>query len=173
MRRKLRIDKHSSGDQSKGGSVSNRLARLIQLLYLLQGGSEWNQVKLAELFEVSKRTLFRDVRLLRQAGFPIQSRAPGFGYRLPREMSLRCPQLESAELVAISVALHWLSERPAPSLQRLALSALAKVRNAAPTSCREEADRQLDKILGLKLVPECLILAAEKSVNTYKPSSST
>jgi predicted DNA-binding transcriptional regulator YafY len=45
-----------------------RISRLVQLLGLLQAGKAHNAGELAALCEVSRRTIFRDLDVLRQAG---------------------------------------------------------------------------------------------------------
>ena len=67
--------------------------RLFQIIYLLLERGEMTASQLAERFEVSTRTIYRDVEALSQAGIPIYStkgRGGGLGllpgrYGQPRD----------------------------------------------------------------------------------------
>ncbi len=59
----------------------NRLNRLTALLLLLQTRRVVTSKQLAERFSVSRRTVYRDIRVLEEAGVPILSEA-GIGYSL-------------------------------------------------------------------------------------------
>jgi predicted DNA-binding transcriptional regulator YafY len=59
----------------------NRLNRLTALLLLLQTRRVITSEQLADRFEVSRRTVYRDIRVLEEAGVPILSEA-GVGYCL-------------------------------------------------------------------------------------------
>jgi predicted DNA-binding transcriptional regulator YafY len=61
----------------------NRLNRLTALLLLLQTRRVVTSDQLAERFSVSRRTIYRDIRVLEEAGVPILSEA-GVGYALAR-----------------------------------------------------------------------------------------
>lgn len=52
--------------------MSHRLERILKLMSLLQSGASFNAVELAQATSVHRRTVFRDVALLRTAGIPIR-----------------------------------------------------------------------------------------------------
>jgi predicted DNA-binding transcriptional regulator YafY len=49
----------------------SRIRRLIQLLGLLQAGQDHNVDRLATICNVSRRTIFRDLEMSRNAGVPL------------------------------------------------------------------------------------------------------
>ncbi|MBL8096897.1 MAG: HTH domain-containing protein, partial [Anaerolineales bacterium] len=59
----------------------NRTDRLLALIQELQRGGARTAAALAARFETSKRTIYRDIDALDQAGVPIIS-TPGRGYEL-------------------------------------------------------------------------------------------
>src|SRR5262245_58773094 len=71
----------------------NRLDRALGILLLLRGGKALSAAELSRRFEVSTRTIYRDVEMLAAVGVPIYAemgRAGGFrlveGYFLPQVM---------------------------------------------------------------------------------------
>lgn len=62
-------------------SATNRLSRLTAILIQLQTQQLITAAELASKFEVSKRTIYRDIKALEQAGVPIATEE-GKGYHL-------------------------------------------------------------------------------------------
>lgn len=117
----------------------NRTDRLYALVDELRGAAprarsaRW----LAERFEVSTRTVERDLLALQQAGIPIWA-TPGVGggYRLDPAATLPPLNFTPAEVTAIAVALS--TSRPLP-FGAAARSALRKIVSASALSSRENA----------------------------------
>ena len=65
-------------------AAPGRLDRLLRLIGVLQSGLIRNTRELATECHVSRRTIFRDIRLLEQAGVPLQFDQERQGYWLPR-----------------------------------------------------------------------------------------
>jgi predicted DNA-binding transcriptional regulator YafY len=57
---------------------AQRVARLLEMVTLLQSGSGWKAGSLAERFGVSRTRVFNDVQALRQAGIPVRSTSSGY-----------------------------------------------------------------------------------------------
>lgn len=57
---------------SSNGIMTHRLERILRILSLLQSGAPFNALQLAQETAVHRRTVFRDVALLRAAGIPIR-----------------------------------------------------------------------------------------------------
>jgi predicted DNA-binding transcriptional regulator YafY len=98
---------------------------------------------LAERFEVSVRTIERDIVALQQAGVPIYADlGRRGGYALDRAMTLPPLNFTPAEAVAVSVALHSAGGSP---FARAARTALQKIVAAMPaqeaSAARELAGR--------------------------------
>src|SRR5579872_4904053 len=86
----------------------NRTDRLYALVEKLRARAPLTlrAVELAKHFEVSTRTIERDLLALQQAGVPIWSQpGPGGGYGLTVEATLPPLNLTSAEAVALATAL--------------------------------------------------------------------
>jgi predicted DNA-binding transcriptional regulator YafY len=114
----------------------NRTERLYALVEELRAAAPAPRSAgwLARRYEVSVRTVERDLSALQQAGVPIYAE-PGRtgGYVLDRDRTLAPPALSAAEAVALAVGLRTLAGTPFAADAR---SALAKVLAVMP-----EADR--------------------------------
>jgi predicted DNA-binding transcriptional regulator YafY len=109
-----------------------RVLRLLRELPRLRGGEASTAPALAELLQTSERTVYRDVELLGEAGFPVSN--DGAGYYLPiAEQSLPV-RLTASELTAIHYALQWLEEALPNALGESADALLGKLAAACGTS---------------------------------------
>jgi predicted DNA-binding transcriptional regulator YafY len=89
--------------------------------------------ELARRFEVSSRTVERDLLALQEAGVPIWAQpGPGGGYSLNVDTTLPPLNLTPAEAAAIATALAATRAMPFAEAGRSALSKLAGVMAAAP-----------------------------------------
>jgi len=116
-----------------------RATRLVSLLLLLQMRGQLTAQELASHFEVSVRTVHRDVESLAAAGVPVEAlRGPAGGYRLAGGYRTKLTGLTAAEAEALFVA-------PAPAaelgLGGVLANARLKVLAALPTELQERASR--------------------------------
>jgi predicted DNA-binding transcriptional regulator YafY len=124
----------------------NRIERLYALVEELRaagarGRTAW---QLAEHFEVSVRTIERDLSALGQAGVPLATKQGRTGgYTLDRSMSLPPLNFTPHEAAAIAVAL---SRSDHVLFRRDARSALQKIMAAMPERALEEARAAADTV---------------------------
>jgi predicted DNA-binding transcriptional regulator YafY len=116
-----------------------RATRLVSLLLLLQMRGQLTALELAGHFEVSVRTIHRDVESLAAAGVPIEAvRGPAGGYRLAGGYRTKLTGLTADEAEALFVA-------PAPAaelgLGGVLANARLKVLAALPAELQERAGR--------------------------------
>jgi predicted DNA-binding transcriptional regulator YafY len=113
--------------------------------------------QLAERFEVSKRTIERDISALQQAGVPISAQ-PGRrgGYVLDKAMTLPPLNFTPGEAVAVAVMLSHADQTP---FARDARSALRKLMAAMPATAAQQA-RGLADSVRLLLPPTASMRAA-------------
>ena len=80
----------------------NRTDRLLAIVLELQGKGWQRAEDLAETFETSKRTIYRDMLALGEAGVPVVS-IPGRGYSLVEGCFPVCPASSSTSFICSSV----------------------------------------------------------------------
>jgi predicted DNA-binding transcriptional regulator YafY len=124
----------------------NRTDRLYALVEELRARAP-RPVRAAELaarFEVTVRTIERDLLALQEAGVPIWARpGPGGGYGLNADTTLPPLNLTPAEATALAVALAAAPAMPFADAGRSALAKLTAVMAAAP---RETAAQLVSQI---------------------------
>lgn len=108
-----------------------RADRLFRIVTLLGGARIMTARRLAELLEVSERTIYRDVADLIGSGTPIDGEA-GVGYRLRREYRLPPMQFTPDELTALATGLRMVGGWTDPVLGRAAELALARIEAVLP-----------------------------------------
>jgi predicted DNA-binding transcriptional regulator YafY len=116
-----------------------RATRLVSLLLVLQLRGQLTAAELAAHFEVSVRTVHRDLEALGAAGVPVEAiRGPAGGYRLVGGYRTKLTGLTAAEAEALFVA-------PAPAaelgLGGVLANARLKVLAALPAELQERASR--------------------------------
>jgi predicted DNA-binding transcriptional regulator YafY len=126
--------------------VVNRLDRLYAIVEEMRaaGSSGRSARRLAERFEVSIRTIERDVLALQEAGVPISSQlGRRGGYVLDASMTLPPLNFTPSEAVAMAVGLRRLDDTP---WARDARTALLKVLTAMPDHAAARARTMADGV---------------------------
>jgi len=113
--------------QGRSPSLRLPLARLLQLLMILQSERYPNARRLAEACAVSRRTIYRDLATLEAAGIQVLYSPDRQGYQLARECVLQPLQLDEHEALALLIRSRFSRADEPFGLGRHAQSALAKV----------------------------------------------
>ncbi|MAT16604.1 MAG: transcriptional regulator [Planctomyces sp.] len=92
-------------------AVENRIKRLVRLLDLLQSGHAYNSTQLADLCGVSRRTVFRDIRILQDSGVQIHFIEGRQGYTLPGNFFLPPMDLKLNETLSLLLICQELGDR--------------------------------------------------------------
>lgn len=123
----------------------NRIDRLFGILLLLQGKSLIRAQDLAEKFEVSRRTIYRDIDALGEMGVPVIA-LPGEGFSLSEGFYIPPLIFTSMEASAVFLGARLLSMQAAGHLPEAAEQALSKIAHILPRDTRYKVERLTDII---------------------------
>ena len=91
----------------------NRHVRALRILNCLQSGPQYSAKDLARIFEVSRRTIYRDLELLRAAGVQVYYDEEEDAYALiNKQPPLPTFHMEDVTMLALSASLSMLSSWP-------------------------------------------------------------
>ena len=117
-----------------------RADRLFQIVQHLRARRLTTAAQLADLLEVSERTVYRDISDLSTSGVPIQGEA-GVGYKIDHSYELTPLMFDSNEIEAVIAGLRMAETFAGPTLRRAAQSALNKVILALPPERRGDVEK--------------------------------
>ena len=118
-----------------------RLERLVSIALVFATRRRLRAADLAEQFSVSERTVYRDVRALQRAGFPIEGNA-GDGYHVATGAYLRPLALDEAEAAALVMAAELLGATADSPLKDRLSSATVKLESTLSSEVRARVRRQ-------------------------------
>ena len=126
------------------------LDRILGILLLLQSGRATSAKKLAERFEVSTRTIYRDLRTMSALGIPIYAeRGRNGGVRLLEGYFLPPLMFSRDEAIALLVGLLVVRSFRVAPFQEAMGTAAQKLLAAVPERLRQLLTR-LDRIVGVE-----------------------
>jgi predicted DNA-binding transcriptional regulator YafY len=119
----------------------NRTDRLLGILLELQARGVQRAEDLARRFEVSQRTVYRDVQALSETGVPVVA-VPGQGYRLMEGYFLPPLSFTAPEAALLILGGEFVRERVDPDLRQVAEGALTRLAGVVPPARRSEVARR-------------------------------
>lgn len=141
-----------------------RLARCLKLLNLLQAGVGCNIEHLALELSVSKRTVHRDLKLLRMTGIPVSHDPTRRGYILRPMVGVKITATSDEELAALLLAAHVFALSCAGTLGRVVRQAISKILGQTRTAIRDEIAGLLNSIDG-NLLPTLSSASAQHALH--------
>jgi predicted DNA-binding transcriptional regulator YafY len=130
----------------------NRIDRLFGITTRLQARGHLRAGDLANIFEVSTRTIYRDMAALSESGVPIVS-LPGRGYSLVDGYFLAPLILSTREATALLLGARLLAGQASAETARAAEEAVTKLLAVISEDSRREL-RELDDILDIAPSPK-------------------
>jgi predicted DNA-binding transcriptional regulator YafY len=118
----------------------NRVDRLMAIVVRLQGRRVVRAEDLAAHFEISVRTVYRDIAALGEAGIPIMAE-PGVGYGLVKGYHLPPVMFTAEEASALFLGGKLVEHLTDASLWKQMESALLKIRSVLPRDRQDHLDR--------------------------------
>lgn len=122
-----------------------KLYRLIGIMLLLESKKQLTAKTLAERFEVSIRTIYRDIEVLSQAGIPIVTESgPGGGISLMADYQFNLATLDQNEVSSMIKTL--VGQELYQYTDEVSSNLSLKVRNTLPIEAQVEYDRLMQSI---------------------------
>jgi hypothetical protein len=137
--------------------LPTRLQRVLTVLSFIQSGVRLNAGNLANDLGVSRRTIFRDVNLLRDAGIPIFFDEEWDSYRI--DPNYRMPRLgtfSDKEIALLVLAAQTSSLNDSPELGSVIRQAVLRLTSALAAESKEAAAAVVDN---------CTYLRSNASIN--------
>lgn len=132
----------------------NRTDRLVAMVMQLQGRRVVRAEELARHFEITIRTVYRDIAALAEAGVPVVGEA-GVGYSLVKGYHLPPVMFAAEEATALFIGGELVKQFADASLSEPMESALVKIRSVLPRERQDDLDRlaRATAILGSPRLP--------------------
>ncbi|MGY6647320.1 helix-turn-helix transcriptional regulator [Wenyingzhuangia sp. IMCC45574] len=118
----------------------SQLPRLISILTLLRSKRLLTATELADKYDVSVRTIYRDIRKLEEAGVPVTT-IEGRGYSLMEGYNIAPVQFTEKQANALITAQHLVKQTKDESFMRDFSEALTKIKSVFRTSIQEKSER--------------------------------
>lgn len=123
----------------------SQLSRLISILTLLRSKRVLTATELSEKFEVSVRTIYRDIRKLEESGVPVLT-IDGKGYTLMEGYNVAPVQFTEKQANALITAQHLVQQTKDASFIEHFEEAMVKIKSVFRTSIQEKSERLSEKI---------------------------
>lgn len=123
----------------------SQLPRLISILTLLKSKRLLTATELSKKYDVSIRTIYRDIRKLEEAGVPVTT-IEGRGYSLMDHYTVPPVQFTEKEANALITAQHIANQSKDVSFVTDFNDALTKIKSVFKSSIQEKSELLSDKI---------------------------
>ena len=124
----------------------NRLDRLNSILIHLQSKKIVTAKEISERFEISIRTVYRDIRSLEQGGVPIGAEA-GIGYFLPESYNLPPVMFTKNEAGALLFGMKFVDKFSDINIKQSFESALFKIKSVLKNQEKEYIEKLNNQII--------------------------
>lgn len=125
----------------------DRLHRILKLIEVLQSGRSYNTTRLAEECSVSRRTIFRDLKMLQESGIEVRYDETKQGYSLPARAFLPPTDFTLHEALSLITLCHELGNNGhGIPFQQPARSASLKLLSSLPQHLREHVQEISESI---------------------------
>ncbi|WP_204346198.1 helix-turn-helix transcriptional regulator [Psychroserpens algicola] len=123
----------------------SQLSRLISILTLLRSKRLLTAGELSRKFDVSVRTIYRDIRKLEDAGIPVTT-IEGKGYSLMEGYTVAPVQFTEKQANALITAQHLVNQTNDASFATDFKEAMTKIKSVFRTSVQEKSELLSSKI---------------------------
>jgi len=124
----------------------SRIYRLLKLITMLQTGKHYTVRDLSRVLEVSRRTVFRDLNLVKHTGIPLKYDMQAHRYAIEKSFFLPPVNFTHEEALGLLVVTQKYGTRAAlPNFKAIA-SAMMKIESSLPPEIRDYCGSTLENI---------------------------
>ena len=134
------------GSPRRPAVKATRIHRLLKLITLLQTGRHYQAPDLAREFNVSRRTLFRDLNLLKQSGIPLVYDGAARSYVIERDFFLPPVNFTLPEVLGLTMVLSKYGTEAALPNFGAAAGAMMKIESMLPRAIQDYCGSALEQI---------------------------
>lgn len=124
----------------------SRVSRVVKILTALQSGQSYAVDDLAEMFGLSRRTVFRDLKELQNIGVPYHYNVKESSYKIDPEFFLPPIDLNLQEALSLLLLIHKSRDQFQLPFKNSALLAALKIENNLPAKLRKYCNTVLQNI---------------------------
>lgn len=117
-------------------SVINRITRVVHILTALQSGEKYCIADLTKMLGMTERTIYRDLKELRNIGVPYHYDRKAKGYSIDPKFFLPPLHLTPEEALSLLALTHRIASQIQQPLKRHAIQAALKIENNLPFEIR-------------------------------------
>ena len=135
----------------------NKTERMLAIILELQRKTWVRAEDLAHIFEISVRTIYRDMQALSEAGVPLLG-SPGQGYSLMEGYFLPPVHFTAEEAVTLLIGIDFVEQQFGQHYRRNAEVARHKIESILPDIVREQSDpmREGIRLLSQRRIPSTI-----------------
>lgn len=123
-----------------------KFERIVHMFFLLQSKSVLPIEELVERFQVTKRTIYRDLSMLERVGIPIVHR-PGLGYSIVDSFRLPPARFTEGEVLSVMIAEKTMRNHETESVRRNFEQVLTKIKSSFHSYQKNEILNLENKLL--------------------------
>lgn len=119
--------------------ITKRFDRILQIFFFLQSKSVIKLDELTSRFQVSERTIYRDLKSLEKAGVPILNE-PNIGYSIMEGFRAQPIRFSEEEMLSLFVAEKFMQKNETKLINKYFENALIKIKNAYRLHQKEQTN---------------------------------
>lgn len=123
-----------------------KFERIVHIFFLLQSRSVLPIEELMEKFQVTRRTIYRDLSILERAGIPMVN-SPGAGYSIVDGFRLPPARFTEGEVLSVMMAEKIMRNHETESIRRNFEQVLTKIKSSFHSHQKKEILHLQDKLL--------------------------
>lgn len=125
--------------------IKKRLERIVHIFFLLQSRSVITNQELQQRFNIGRRTVYRDLKVLEQAGVPVVNEA-GHGFSLIEGFRMLPSRFSQEEVLSLMLAEKMMQKHETAFVKQHFETALIKIKGSFRAQQKDQVSHLEDKL---------------------------